>query len=100
MGTPRARQPDRHHSGASAETDRLSGRTAARGWEATVLRERAQLADLLAESPSLRQEVPAIIARRLPLARRIVARERAAHGEVPAAPPELDEARVLGEWLP
>jgi hypothetical protein len=70
------------------------------GWEATVLRERAQVADLLAESPSLRQEVPAIIARRLPLARRIVARELAAYGEVPADPPELDEARVLGEWLP
>ena len=69
-------------------------------WEATVLRERAQVADLLAESPSLRQEVPAIIARRLPLARRIVARELAAYGEVPADPPELDEARVLGEWLP
>lgn len=65
-----------------------------------MLREHAQVADLLAESPSLRQEVPAIIAHRLPLARRIVARERAAHGEVPADPPELDEARVLGEWLP
>ena len=70
------------------------------GWEATVLRERARVADLLSESPSLRQEIPAIVARGLPIARRIVARELAAHGEARADPPPLDADAVLGDWLP
>ncbi len=70
------------------------------GWEATVLRERARVADLLSESPSLRAEIPAIIDRQQPLARRIVARELAAHGETSGELPPLDAATVLGDWLP
>ena len=70
------------------------------GWEAAVLRERARVADLLAESPSLRAEIPAIIDRQQPLARRIVARELAAHGESLGEPPQLDAEAVLGDWLP
>ncbi len=70
------------------------------GWEATVLRERARVAALLSDSPSLRPEIPAILARQMPVAQRIVARELAAHGEAADAPPALDVDQVLGDWLP
>ena len=70
------------------------------GWEATVMRERARIADLLADSPSLRPEVAALITRETPLARRLVARELAAHGERLADTPEFTEAQVLDDWLP
>ena len=67
------------------------------GWEATVIRERARVAELLLESPSLRAEVAALIARETSLARRIVARALARHGEAAADLPDYSEAQVLGD---
>ena len=73
-----------------------------RGWEATIIRERARIERLLRDSPSLRQEVASMIEEELQDARKVVKREMADHGEAAAA--LLDGLRhgsqVLGEWLP
>ena len=70
------------------------------GWRATVLRERARVADLLADSPSLRRECGFIVRRELPAARQIAQLELAAHGEIVGAVPDPGEEQVLGDWLP
>jgi hypothetical protein len=76
------------------------------GWVETVLRTRAKLEDLLDESPSLRSEVPAMVARLSPKTARLVADILAEYRELT---PELRAAllatsftpeQVLGDWLP
>ncbi len=72
-------------------------------WLDTIDRTRLAVADIVAESPSLRREVPEIIARQLVLARRLVLANLARHGEIPLQPLDsiiYDEAAVLGDWLP
>ena len=73
-----------------------------RGWEATVLRERANIRRLLKDSPSLRRAVAELIADAVPEARRIVEREltRRREGMPSLAMLNYTEDQVLGEWLP
>jgi hypothetical protein len=75
------------------------------GWIDTVLREREEIAELLQDSPSLRREVPGLLARRSEAAIRRAAVALAGHGEPVAAVAgrlgtgyQLDE--VLGDWIP
>ncbi|MBV8612301.1 MAG: DUF29 domain-containing protein [Acetobacteraceae bacterium] len=53
------------------------------GWEATVNRERVEIGRLLEDSPSLRVDLPDVIARELKTARRLVARDMSLRGETP-----------------
>jgi hypothetical protein len=74
-----------------------------RSWRETVLRTRRAIARILDESPSLRREVPNIIAAELAAQRELVLAVMAEYGETPRRPPEsitYDEAKVLGNWLP
>jgi hypothetical protein len=72
------------------------------GWRGTVVRARNGIQDVLAESPSLRSQVPGIIARETERARRAVAEDLADYGEPSdqIAGLTYDEGRVLGDWLP
>jgi len=74
-----------------------------RGWEETVLGQRAEIEGLLDDSPSLRREVPALIAWALPRALDEASRSLELRGEQPRI--ELGriqyaENEVLGDWLP
>jgi Domain of unknown function DUF29 len=69
------------------------------GWERTVITQRDAIAKLLRDSPSLRREVPAIIAAELPTARRLALLSLAEHGETPGvdvATLQFREDEVLG----
>ena len=73
------------------------------GWRATVRRERAEIENVLKNSPSLTATVPAVIEAKLSTARRIVGAEMLDFGEQP----QVDLARlrcsadqVLGDWFP
>jgi hypothetical protein len=58
---------------------------------------------LLRDNPSLRRAVGDIVARRLPVARRLAVAALQSHGEQPVLDPGLvmfDEAQVLDDWLP
>lgn len=73
-----------------------------RGWEATVLRERANIRRLLKGSPSLRSAVADLIAEAVQDARQIVERELTRRHE---KAPDLStltytEDQVLGDWMP
>jgi hypothetical protein len=71
------------------------------GWESTIRSQRAEIQELLDDSPSLRQEVPGIVAGRYDLARRNAAAET---GLPLATFPEecrFSVDQVLAEeWLP
>jgi Flp pilus assembly CpaE family ATPase len=75
-------------------------------WAATVKREREAIEDLLAESPSLRQRVPAIVASVQIGARDRIAGILTARGEITVSQMTrlLAEAftpeQVLGDWWP
>jgi len=74
-----------------------------RGWEDTVRRARADIDDLLEDSPSLRPILNTVIARALPRAREIVAAGLERYGKTPRVPLETlryDADTVLGEFLP
>jgi hypothetical protein len=77
-------------------------RTPRRGWEATVLRERALIERLLVDSPSLRGAAAEMVAFAIPRARRVVERELTRRRERERSPAELEytEDQVLGDWLP
>ena len=70
------------------------------GWRATILRERVELLERLADSPSLRPQVAGIISRRMTSARRIAAATLKEYGEPLAELPDYTEEQVLGDWLP
>lgn len=75
----------------------------ARRWRETVRRARRDIARILADSPSLRREVPEMVAKELETARDLVRDTLADYGEIPRKPLEAipcDEAAVLGDWLP
>lgn len=77
-----------------------------RGWAETVVRTRLRIERLLKDSPSLRREVPQIIADETVQVVKLVAFNLTAYGE--ATPPLLAklgslsyaEEQVLGDWLP
>lgn len=73
------------------------------GWRATIQRQRNEIESVLADSPSLRSTVPAVIQAELGKARRVVALDLADYGEAPRV--ELDSLQygpdqVLGSWFP
>lgn len=76
------------------------------GWRATVLRNRQEMEDLLARSPSLRRDLPEAIAVAHARAAPIVAAELEAPGELtPERRARLarefyTEAEILGDWFP
>ena len=73
-----------------------------RGWLETVLDARVEIERLLESSPSLRREMPRIIATELPRARKRVIAGLAAYDEQPTADIEgfsYSERDVIG-WLP
>jgi Domain of unknown function DUF29 len=73
------------------------------GWVQTVVRERDQIEDLFDKSPSLRRQVPAIIHKRIPVARQLTVLSLQAPGEQPRvdiASLDFDEAAVLTAPLP
>ncbi len=59
-----------------------------RGWAETILQARGEIEDLLEDSPSLRREIPELIARELPKARKRVRDALALYEERPTV--ELD----------
>ncbi|MBV9208534.1 MAG: DUF29 domain-containing protein [Actinobacteria bacterium] len=72
------------------------------GWRATVRRSRDRVERLLQASPSLRRELPGVVADETEPARRLAAASLADHGEPTGGLPGLsyDEGQVLGPWLP
>jgi hypothetical protein len=73
------------------------------GWRETILRGRSEAEELLRDSPSLRRAVGDIVARRLPVARRLAIAALNSHGEQPIVDPDLiafDEEQVMGDWFP
>ncbi|MGH7097880.1 MAG: DUF29 domain-containing protein [Stellaceae bacterium] len=76
------------------------------GWIATVGRARLQIERVLDDSPSLRREVPAIVASELPRTAKLVARMLQNRGEgVPELAARLAATnytpeQVLGDWYP
>ena len=76
------------------------------GWMDTIERERSDIGRLLEDSPSLRNELPELIARETTRATRRAARSLERHGEADAAlAAGLREARyapeqVIGDWFP
>jgi Domain of unknown function DUF29 len=75
----------------------------ARGWRDTIRRARQKIEDILEESPSLRREVIALIARQTSRACALVRTSFQDYGEQPRIDIELvtyNEAQVLGDWLP
>ena len=74
-----------------------------RGWRDTVRRSRAEIRELLEDSPSLRGSVAGTIQRQLPDARKDVAAMLADYGEAPRIPLEsvsYSAEAVLGDYLP
>jgi hypothetical protein len=72
-------------------------------WRATVRRERREIEGLLADAPSLRGRVAAVIAEKLVRARSDAAAALADNGEAPScdvATLGYTEDQVLGDWLP
>ncbi len=72
-------------------------------WRDTVRRTRQEIAEILEDSPSLRREVPEMVARQLKVVRALMLANLADHGETPLQTPDAityDEAAILGNWLP
>jgi Domain of unknown function DUF29 len=73
------------------------------GWRATIRRERREIDRLLADAPSLRPTIAAVIAAELPGARDAVQEDLADRRETPAvemAGLSFMPDQVLGTWLP
>jgi hypothetical protein len=74
-----------------------------RGWEEAVERERSEIDEILAESPSLRHGITPALARRWPSARRRAVRALAgevAEGALPMDCPSTVEQLLDPEWWP
>jgi hypothetical protein len=73
------------------------------GWIDTIARTRADIADLLEDSPGLRQYIPEMLERQLTARRSSVANVLAAYGETPTVDLgglTYTEDQVLGDWFP
>jgi hypothetical protein len=74
-----------------------------RGWQETVDRERSEIADMLADSPSLRKETAAVLVRRWPAARRRAVRalgEEVEETRIPRDCPFTVEQALDPDWWP
>jgi hypothetical protein len=74
-----------------------------RGWLETILAQRVEIERLLADSPSLRQDIARFIAEEIPRARKSLTANLALHHETPTT--DLNQLRyteeqVLGDWSP
>lgn len=75
----------------------------AASWRDTVRRARRQIQQVLKESPSLRPEVPGMVASELTGMKRLVAAAMADYGESPVRDPSgltYTEAEILDDWFP
>jgi hypothetical protein len=77
------------------------------GWISTVRRERDELEAILQDSPSLRREIPNMLARRADATIKLAAEALKLHGETSSAARCLSRlgagyqlAQVLGDWIP
>jgi hypothetical protein len=72
------------------------------GWMETIDRERADIEDLLGDSPSLRREVAQMIEQIGPRTARLAARRLLGYGviETTLPAPRYSEEQVLGDWFP
>jgi hypothetical protein len=73
------------------------------GWRETIARARCDVEELLQESPSLRPQVPSLVAKALPKAQRFAAMALERHDEtarIGVATITYSEDQVLGEWFP
>jgi Domain of unknown function DUF29 len=73
------------------------------GWRATIQRQRDEIESVLADSPSLRRSVPAVIEAKIGKARRLAALDLADFTETPQVEPDslgYSAAQVLGDWFP
>lgn len=73
------------------------------GWRDTILEQRDEIDRLLADAPSLRVRIPAVIDEELPRARRRAGAAFEANGEAPGlalAALVYAEDQVMGPWLP
>ena len=76
------------------------------GWRATIREARAEIEDVLEDSPSLRREVQAMITKRIRAATELAADDLGQHRQpVNAIRTRLEkggytEAEVLGDWFP
>lgn len=73
------------------------------GWLDTIDTQRREIRHLLDDSPSLKREVPSLVADELPHARRAVTRAAARHHEALSADPaslEFDAHQVLDDRYP
>jgi hypothetical protein len=73
------------------------------GWRATVQRERAEIEGVLADSPSLRRTIPAVISAEIGTARRLAALEMADYDEqaqIDLASVNYAPEQVIGDWFP
>ena len=77
-----------------------------RAWMDTVARERLNIEDLLDDSPSLRNDVAAMVARAMPRTIKLVTRSLRNHAEATSETiTQIENAnytadQVLGEWFP
>jgi hypothetical protein len=69
-----------------------------RDWIDTIEREREEALEIMRDSPSLRREVPGLIARRA--LGDLVGRGEMAQAAAARIKPDYTEERVLGDWLP
>ena len=75
------------------------------GWRATIREARAEIEDLIEQSPSLRRHTDAMIAKQLPAAAKLAAEDLAAFGEAADAVRRITQGgftaeEVLGDWFP
>ncbi len=73
------------------------------GWRETIRLQRDEIERLLADAPSLRARIPAIVAREIAGARNRTAAALADNGEMPRTEPAqlaFTEDQVVGDWLP
>ena len=75
------------------------------GWRQTVRRERREIGLLLADSPSLRSQIPELIMQATQgavalAAADLVDRNEVGNGRRRARPPVYTEEQLLGEWFP
>lgn len=71
------------------------------GWKVTVVRNRDAILEILERSPSLRRDVPDVIATRMRGAQKAAALGLADFGEkIPANVPPFTPDQVLGDWFP
>jgi len=72
------------------------------GWRESIVRERIEIEALLDDAPSLRREIPEMIAKGAPRALRLATSAMQSHGEATGTlePPSYTEEQVLGDWFP